>query len=308
MIEFSNADEFITRFEKVYNKKIYRIPYTKKTGERVTMLMCYCSKRWISLPFLSLGVIENKITDKLLAPFQLFETEEGNIISTIKNQKWEIRDTSAHSHFLYADKLFIKIDLTKQNNILDLFNSNIKRKIHKSQKDNIKVKYGTNNKLINQFYQAYTHRMKEISVAPSGKKIIKRQVMAGSCTVFVAYLNNKIVGGATLIKETEDFYRNDLFSTLSIYNKHYVSYALHFAMMCFVKEDQGKIYSLGRSTRGSSVHNYKRHFKGEEIPLYWSYSYKTRNIRDNKLLYKLWKLLPYKLTKIIGPIVSKRVY
>lgn len=308
MIEFLNADEFIERFEKIYNKKIYRIPYTKKTGERVTLLMCYCSGRWISLPYLSLGVIEKKTTDKLLAPFQMFETEEGNIISTSKKQKWEIRDTLAHSHFLYSDKLFIQIDLTKKDNVLDLFSSNIKRKVHKSQKDGVKIKYGTDRKLINQFYQAYTHRMKEISVAPMGKKTIKKEVLAGGCTIFVAYLNNQIVGGATLHNINEGFYENGLFSTLSKWNKHYVSYALHYSMMCFVKENQGKTYSLGRSTRGSSVHNYKRHFKGEEIPLYWSYSFKTRNIRDNKLLYKLWKLLPYNLTKIIGPFIAKYIY
>ncbi|MCH3923762.1 MAG: hypothetical protein LKE30_02430 [Bacteroidales bacterium] len=268
MIEFLDANDFIERFEKVYNKKIFRIPYTKKNGERVTILMCYCGRRWISLPYFSLGVIEKKTTDKL----------------------------------------FIQIDLTKQDNILNLFSSNIKRKINKSKKDGVIIKYGTNKSLIKQFYQAYTHRMKEINIATCGKNTIEKDVAFGGCIVFVAYFNNKIVGGSTLTKFNNENYANSLFATIKQYNKHYVSYALHYAMMNYIKQNNGRFYSLGRSTRNSSVYNYKRHFKGEEIALYWSYSFKKKNIRDRKILYSLWKILPYNLTKIIGPLIAKHIY
>src|SRR5574344_632749 len=308
MIAFLDANDFIERFEKVYNKKIFRIPYTKKDGERVTMLMCYCGRRWISLPYFSLGVTKKKKTDKPIEPFQLFETDEGNIISTNKKQRWEIRDTFAHSNFIYSDKLFIQIDLTKQDNILNLFSSNIKRKINKSKKDGVIIKYGTNKSLIKQFYQAYTHRMKEINIAPCGKNTIEKDVAFGGCIVFVAYFNNKIVGGSTLTKFNNENYANSLFATIKQYNKHYVSYALHYAMMNYIKQNNGRFYSLGRSTRNSSVYNYKRHFKGEEIALYWSYSFKKKNIRDRKILYSLWKILPYNLTKIIGPLIAKHIY
>lgn len=307
MIEFADAGEFIKQFETVYSKKIVRIPYTTKEGTRKTILMCQCGRTFISLPYLSLGVMENKVTDRKSAVFMLFETEEGNIISTSKKQ-WEIRDTLAHSPYIYADKLFIWKNLSEKDSVMQILSSDIRRKIRKSEKDGIVIKTGTGKRLIRDFYKVYCQRMHEINVAPSSKKIVTNGVKAGVTTVFVAYKGKEITGGATLNKYNNDVYANGLLASFSKYNKHYVSYALHYAMMQFAKDQSAIYYSLGRSTRGSSVHNYKKHFKGEEIPLYWSYSNKKKNIRNNKLLYWMWSKLPFILTKRLGPVISKYVY
>lgn len=307
MIEFADCTDFIKDFDLIHKKKIVRIPYTTKDGCRKTILMCRCLRRYISLPYMSVGVIEQKPTDKRKAPFMLFETEEGNIISTSKC-KWEIRDMVAHSNYIYADKLFIWLDIERTSSIDDLFTSNVKRKIHKAIKDGISVQRGSGKKIINDFYKVYTLRMKEISVAPIGKDVIYRAVKQHRTDIFVAYKDNKPVGGATLNFTTSDIFANGLFATLSAYNKHYVSYLLHYSMINYAKSLGAIYYSFGRSTRNSSVHTYKKHYKGEEIPLFWSYSHKTKNIRNNKKLYSLWRKVPYFATKIIGPIISRYIY
>ncbi|MBR1626348.1 MAG: hypothetical protein IJ681_04305 [Bacteroidales bacterium] len=307
MIEFADATKFINDFEAVYSKKIVRIPYSTKEGVRKTILMCKCGKTYISLPYMSLGVIENRTTDRKTAPFMLFETEEGNIISTSK-KNWEIRDTAAHSPYIYADKIFTWINITDKDDVMDLYTSNVRRKIRKSLKGGIVVKSGSSKKLIRDFYHAYLLRMKEISVAPFSKQIIKNSVKVGMTTIFVAYKDNKIVGGATLNDMYNGVLANGLFATPFEYNKYYVSYNLHYSMMRFAKEKDAVYYSFGRSTRNSNVHHYKMHYKGEDIPLYWSYSRKKKNIRDMKLLYWLWSKLPDSLTKYLGPIVSRYVY
>lgn len=78
--------------------------------------------------------------------------------------------------------------------------------------------------------------------------------------------------------------------------------------MNYAKDKHAIYYSFGRCTRGSSVHNYKKHYKAEEIPLYWSYSKKIINIRKKQWLYKIWAKLPFWITKQIGPIIHKYVY
>ena len=307
MIEFSDASKFISDFEFIYSKKIIRIPYTTKEGVRKTILMCQCGKTFISLPYLSLGVTENKITDRKTAPFMLFETEEGNIISTSKKQ-WEIRDTLAHSPYIYSDKLFTWINLTEKQNTMQLYASDIRRKIRKSEKEGIIIKHGTDKHLIKDFYRVYQLRMKEIGVAPIHKNIITRSIKCKRTVLFVAYKGKQAVGSATLDDMDNGVMANGLFATLSKFNHFYVSYALHNAMINFSKDKNAVYYSLGRSTRNSSVHNYKKHYKGEDIPLYWSYSKKKKNIRDYKLLYKLWGMLPFFITKRLGQVISKYVY
>ena len=251
--------------------------------------------------------MENKITDRKSAMFMLFETEEGNIISTSK-KPWEIRDTLAHSPYIYAEKLFIWKNLAEKDSVMQILSSDIRRKIRKSEKDGIVIKTGTGKKLIKDFYKVYCKRMHEINVAPLSKKIITNGIKAGVTTVLVAYKDKETAGGATLNKYNQAVYANGLMASLNKFNKHYVSYALHYAMMQFAKDNSAIYYSLGRSTRNSSVHNYNKHYKGEEIPLYWSYSQKKRNLKNNKLLYWIWKQLPFFITSRLGPAVSKYVY
>ncbi|MBP3254382.1 MAG: hypothetical protein J6M30_07725 [Bacteroidales bacterium] len=307
MTELDDASEFIRYFESVHSKKIIRIPYTTKQGVRKTVLMCKCGKTYIGLPYLSVGITENRITDRKTAPFMLFETEEGNIISTSK-KKWEIRDTLAHSHYIYSDKLYLRLNIGSADNLMQLYSSDVRRKIRKAIKEGIAVKHGSDKTLIKDFYHVYCVRMKEIGVAPISRSTVAKGVKTGKLTVFVAYKNHTAVGGATLNTVFPSVSANELFATSSKHNKYYVSYLLHFCMMNFAKQQHAQYYSFGRSTRNSSVHNYKKHWKAEEIPLYWSYSNKTKNIRNNKLLYWLWDKLPYFVTKRLGPVVSKYVY
>lgn len=311
MIELQDATEFIHKYELLHSKKVIRIPYTTKEGQRKTMLMVKCRRNYVSMPYMSVGVLENKITQRAGAKFMLFETEEGNIIST-SNKRWEIRDTSAHSNNIYSDKLFLWQNLTIASDLMHIYTSNVRRKIRKAVKDGIEVKHGTSKALIRDFYKVYCHRMQEIRVAAESKQVIYKSVKLGITEVFVAYLkkDKKLlpIGAATLDIVTEDVYANGLFSSLSAFNHHYVSYILHYKMMTYSKEKGAIYYSFGRCTIQSSVHKYKKHFKAEEIPLYWSYSYKFKQIRNNKKLYNLYRKLPAWLTKIIDPIIARHIY
>lgn len=116
------------------------------------------------------------------------------------------------------------------------------------------------------------------------------------------------IGAATLMRRDEKSFENALFATDQNHNNLYTSYALHYEMMRFSLQEKAESYYLGRSTRSSSVHDFKRHFHPIEFPLYWSYSHKTKNIRDNKLLKKLWRLLPFGVSKLIGGFFYKRIY
>ncbi len=307
MIELQNADSFIEDFEKVYKKRITRIPYTTKEGERKTLLMCKCFKRWIALPYYSVAILENKVTDRKTAPFKLFESEDNNIISTGK-EPWEIRDTIGHSQYIYSDKVLPVLDISNKENVWDLFPSNVKRKIRKAHKNSIQVEHGTSKKILNKFYQAYAVRMREIGVMPMSKSLIARELQTKNTVAFVATLDNKVIGGATLHNMDNSLFSNSFFATVGEYNHYYTSYILHYSMICYAKEKNGRRYSFGRSTRDTSVHNYKKHWKAKEYNLYWSYSKKHKNIRTRKIFYTIWKKLPYSLSSFFGPLLSRYVY
>ncbi len=307
MIEFQDANNFITTFERIHSKKIIRIPYTTKDGLRKTILMCKCGKRFVSLPYMSVGVIENKVTDKNSAPFMLFETEEGNIISTNK-QAWEIRDILAHSPYIVADKILTWKNLTEKEDIMQLFSSSIRRKIRKSIKEGIIIKSGKSRNLIRDFYRVYSQRMREKNLLPTSKQVLLNSVNSDTTTVFVAYKDNKIVGGATLTNLNNGVCANELFATKKQYNKYYISYLLHLSMMKYSLSAGAIYYSFGKCQRNSSVYYYNKQYQVEDIPLYWSYSKKQKSSICLKIANLILTKLPYHLSKNFYPLLRTYFY
>ncbi|MCF0210816.1 MAG: GNAT family N-acetyltransferase [Bacteroidales bacterium] len=302
MIELNNADNFITCYEKTHRIKIQRIPFTSSKDERKSILMCHIGKKWVSLPYLSIGVMETKPTDIDSAPFQIFESEEGNYISTSR-QDWEIRDTVAHSQYIYSQKVFPTIKLNYEN-LWNCFSSNVKRKIRKAQKNGIEIIFGKDKSFVKRFHRVYSQRMAELGTFSFPKKAIQRRANAGYSIIFLALKDGIVIGGATLTDYMNGTFVNELFATSKDYNKYYTSYLLHYAMMCYAQENKAKYYSLGRCTKNSSLHKYKKHWQGEDITLFWSFSKKQRNIRE----YNFHKHLPKRLIRWASPWLSKWIY
>lgn len=305
MIELVCGDSFIKTFERLHNLKVHKIPLEYSNGKRVLLFMCKCGRKWIALPHSSEAYVQTDLSlYKENPPFSLIETQDGNLLCT-KNIHWEIRDRKAFSSNVYADKLNFKIDL--QEDLMSLFSSNVRRKIRKAKSIGIEIKT-TGRHLIRDFYKVYSKRMFELGSPFCSKADVKKILKFKTGKIFVAYLNNQAIGAATLIRRDDKSFENALFATERSFNHFYTSYALHYEMMRFALQEKAESYYLGRSTRSSSVHDFKRHFSPTEIPLYWSYSHPKKNIRDNKILKKLWRLLPFSASKFIGKFFYKRIY
>ena len=305
MIELLRADDFIKSFEKRFSQHVRKIPLNYADGRSVLLLMCKCSGWWIALPYCSEAYIQTDMSGfDQTPPFTFVESSDGNLFCT-KNIRWQIRDTRAWSSNVYAEKLNFFIRLTDDDPIT-LLNSDTGRKIRKALSSGIEVK-SSGKRLIDDFYKVYSRRMYELGSPCASKRQIAKGCKQGD-KIFVAYKDSIPVGAATLSRRDETSYENILFATDIHYNHLYTSYALHYAMMCHAQKQHASAYYLGRSTRHSSVHLYKSHYRPEERDLFWSYSQPYRNIRQKTYLRKLWRLLPLRLATLLGGIVNKRIY
>lgn len=289
MIEVQDATSIIQRYEKIYKKKVYRFPFFVSGNKEVALLMAKCGKSYVSLPYLSQGIIET--------------SPQTYDFSSLPKQ-WQIRDLIPHSKHTYTQKVSFEIDLRNNYN----YTSPIRRKISKAIRSKINVHYGKSEKLIEDFYAVYSKRMHQIGVPPVSKRQIKLKIEENYSILFVAYKGIKPIGAASLDKITNTYFENNLMASLSSFNKYYTSYLLHHFMITYSKQNQGQTYCFGRSSKNSSVYAYKKHYKAKETPLFWSFSRKTSSIRNYKIFFSLWKLLPYRLTIIIGGIFHKRIY
>jgi len=289
MIEVENASSLIEQFEKIYKRKVYRFPFNFIGKKEFALLMVKCNNTYISLPYLSQGIVETN------PPKFDFQTLSNN---------WQIRDTIAHSDFIYSDKVNFEINLKQEYN----YTSDIRRKIRKAQLNGVIIKQGVDKNLINDFYKVYTKRMHQKGVPTLYKRHLIRKINSNSTILFVAYKDNKPIGSASIDKITDSYFENNLFATLSSENKNYTSYLLHYSMINYCKENNAKTYSFGRCTKDSSVYYFKKHFKAKEIPLYWSSSHKITSVRNHKWLFSFWKHMPYKISILLGGLIHERIY
>ena len=225
-------------------------------------------------------------------------------------KEYELRSFSKLTENTYSDKILSYIRLKDHNKIFTGFKSNVRRKIRKTVKNGLTIKQGKT-ELLNDFYTVLcknSHRLGAPVLPVSFFKNLLTDYEYGDSLVFVTYLNEKPIGSAFLLSYN-GYFENTWFATLKKHNHLYTSYLLHWSMIKYACNNGGEIYSFGRSTKDSGVHNYKKQWGTSDKQLYWNYSHQKRfNIRKQRWIKEIWKLIPLPIVRIVGPYFAKRIY
>lgn len=269
-------------------------------GETLRLGACRKGQKIVMLPHFSYG------------PASPSEAVSG-VIRELKMQGYrcEWRTLSEDSSSCLKNKATTLLHLSADTGSqLAGLNSGVRYKIKKSKRNGITVVRGRT-ELLNDFYSVYSRRMHELGSPSLPKRWyndLLRLYNNGDVSVWCAYLGKKAIGAAFVL-EYQGFYEACWFATLSKYNRLYTSYGLIWEMVCYAISRSGKIFSLGRSTTGSSVHRYKKQWGGEDVGLCWNYSHQPRlSVRNLRFISQCWKLIPYPLARLIGPWFASRVY
>lgn len=277
-----------------------QIECTDDKEESKSFGACRIGRKIVLLPHFSYG------------PFSAPGTVES-IFDELKKQgytcEWRLFEKA--SEFAFTDKVSSFLPLQTSSDLqFQLLNANLRRKIRKGSLNGITIKSGKS-ELLHNFYEIYSRNMHRLGSPALSKRWfmnILDQYRDGKAGIWCAYLNDKPVGVAFMI-EFKGFYEACWFSTLRKYNKFYPSYALYWEMICHAIEHKGLHFSFGRSSPDSGVHKFKQQWGGVDFPLVWNYSHpQGKNIRSFTFLTKLWKIMPYRLARFLGPFVAGRLY
>ncbi len=189
------------------------------------------------------------------------------------------------------------------------FSSNLRRKIRKANKSGFIFREG-GEELLKDFYSVYSRRMHQLGSPPYGKDFFSRlfhHSMKEGSAFFVAYLRSRPVG-ASLLLSYHGFYESAWFATTSLYHKYYVADGLHWAMIKHAISKRGRIYSMGRSTKNSSVYVYKNHWPVKNSPLFLYNTSNKPSLRNYSWLSKIWKCVPIPVANLLGQSLVKHIY
>lgn len=318
----SEYNDFITKNRD--SKCLLTIAHNPSLGKVLSQTFGYQYKTWFIISKKeTIGVFPSfVINDKIVSiphfsyggAFVKKGYEES--LDNINNQlisyfnKSEIRSITKSSKYYSSNKIASFIYLKKTDEIFNGYKSNHRRKINKSYRNGIYTKKG-GIELLASYYQIYSQNMHRLGSPPLPYKFFENLLKYydyGDKNIFIAYLGKKPIGAAFVLS-FYDFSEDCWLSTDSNYNKLYVSYQLYWEMIKDAIHTNKIIFSLGRSTKDSSLHNFKKHWEIDELTIYFNYSHnKSNDIKSFTFLTKIWKKLPYSLTIRLGHTISKKIY
>jgi hypothetical protein len=285
---------------KTFGWEKVEVEITDKTGKKVVVQGNQVGRKIVFLPHFSYGPV---------LPAEIVR----QVICAIKEQgyhcEWRLTEEATESCTKNKVTTLLRLAVTEQLQ-LDRFDSNLRRKIRKCASNGVTVSKGKAD-LLDDFYKVYSRRMHQLGSPVLAKQWFQNLLedyRNGEAVIWCAYYQDKPMGAA-LVLEYQGFYEASWFATLKEYNRLYVSYGLTWAMISHAINSSGEVFSLGRSTSGSSVHQYKQQWGGEDVPLYWNHSHiPGASIRNFTFISRLWKFIPYKVATRIGPFFARKVY
>ena len=287
-------------------------------------------QKFCSLPHLSYGGIytttsnEGNIDSGRLIPWMIsllkeesppagfYQCEIGKLLKRDENGQieMEIRNRQPLFGQEETEKTVQMINLRgHEEDFLALLSSNVRRKIASARKKGVVVRKG-GGELVADFTRVYNRNIQRLGSPTLGKHFFSFLTEIGNLNpeLFVAYLDGRAVGGGFAMSYA-GFYENTWFATLQSFNRFYISYLLHAEMIKSAIEKKADIYSLGRSTQGGGVHQYKLQWPVSEVPVYFSNNRQKKfRLKDQQWLTEIWKILPHVIADGLGPYFARKVY
>jgi FemAB-related protein (PEP-CTERM system-associated) len=166
------------------------------------------------------------------------------------------------------------------------------------------------------FYNVYAVSVRNLGTPVFGFSYFKNLVEAfdEQCKVLLIEYQDKVVAGVLFF-----FYKDQVLPYYAGALKEYLRLApndfMYWELMRYAASHGYKIFDFGRSKEGTGSYDFKRHWGFEPKPLpYWYYSPNGHGIPDTssvnpKLQWaiRIWRGLPLRVTKSIGPYIVKHV-
>lgn len=273
----------------------------------------------VSMPYFSYALMHDDVPEQVeTTPEFIYD---GRTFScTDPDVQWHLRLLARVSDYYHDVKVVSWLPLPDSpEEQFARLSSNVRRKISKAVKHNIKVEIG-GSELVNKFYGVFSHNMHRLGAPAMSRKFYKRVVDAfgHNGTVIIARHDGKAIGGAIMLKRGH-FAEVCWFATLEDYNPFYTSYFLWWECIKLSIQRKSHAFSFGRSTRNSGSHYYKQQWGVKNTTLYWNFSYPLRNdqvkigrlnilMPNRNILSFLWKISPCFVIRWLGPMVADKFY
>lgn len=261
--------------------------------------------KFISMPVMSsAGLLLEKNYDKKKIFYEFI-----NFI----NKDFVIKDFEPLSHFYYSIKKTVLLKL--KNNVdqmLFSFRSKLRSDIRKSLKNNLEFIISDVNSL-EDFYLIYSKSLHRLGTPVNSLKyfnIFFKNYEFGNKKIFLVKNDNKTIAACIVFS-----YNNviEIFWAATNSNFNYLkpNVFMYWNLIKYSIENNFNYFSFGRSSKKSGSLKFKKQWDTKDNDLLIKDIFVSSNklIKESNYYFitNLWKIIPYKLTKILGPIIRSKI-
>lgn len=195
------------------------------------------------------------------------------------------------------------------------FTAKLRAQIKRPQRIEPEVLIG-GKEYLSDFYRVYTHNMRDLGSPSHSQELIENILdsFPGNSWIIIIKLDNKPVSAGLLLgyKETMEI---PLASTLREVNPHSMNMLLYWEVLKLAVREGYKNFDFGRSSKDAGTYRFKQQWGARPKQLYYHYwlecskTMPSMNADNPKyaIVIGIWKKLPVKLTRWIGPKLVKNI-
>jgi FemAB-related protein (PEP-CTERM system-associated) len=293
--------------------------YAHHNGEITGVLPLVRLKSWlfgdfmVSMPYFNSG---GAIANNLSIEQKLMQAA-NNHAENLDIEHIEYRDDIVREGLpVRTEKVNMILSLPDTHQKLwNTFTSKLRSQIRRPQREKTQVTFG-GKECLDDFYTVFARNMRDLGTPVYGKSFFNKilQKFAEHSKIVVVRMEEKPVAAAFLLG-----YNNTLeipwASTIKDVNHLSMNMLLYWEVLKFAIENQYRYFDFGRSSKASGTFRFKQQWGAKPKQLYWHYwlsgNAELPELNPNNpkfaLAINIWKRLPIKITKLLGPIIVRNL-
>ena len=193
------------------------------------------------------------------------------------------------------------------------FKAKVRNQVRKGEKSGLTAHWGTH-ELLDEFYAVFSQNMRDLGTPVYSRKLFQAilHYFPSSAELCVVRLGEQPVAGAILV-HGKGITEVPSASSLRQFNSLCANMLMYWNLLNRSIERGQAIFDFGRSTRGSNTYKFKRQWGAVECPAVWQYALRGEAAELNPdnpkygRFVQLWKRLPVRITRMIGPAIVRGI-
>jgi FemAB-related protein (PEP-CTERM system-associated) len=234
-------------------------------------------------------------------------------------QYLELRHEAEQAHPALTERMTSKVHMrlalpATADELWSQFSPKVRNQIRKAEKTEFSVDWGTHERL-GDFYDVFSRNMRDLGTPVYGRSLFRAilthfALHAELCTVRLA---RRTVAGALLVHGA-GVTEVPSASSLRKFNSTNANMLLYWHLLKRAIECGQRVFDFGRSSTNSNTFRFKKQWGAQPEPAVWQYYVRRGAVGDMRpengkyqRRIDLWRKLPVRLTRLIGPLIVRGI-